>query len=214
MYDEYKYYSKYRFKVSGYCDFSLSVQEVMDFAIIPTLKKLVSVVTSSFENDELFGDFWITHLFVTGQIFKNEDCHKAYHRFITTELKKEFKEQRVSKGFEIKYDVHVNTCCQQQSRNKVAVPNPRVHFCYDDFAKGELAVVSSSTYLLKANSNKDRDNVYISIPTPISYGNSSSLLLRGDRLVEKRFKMSIIQDSYSSKSSFSNKFIDLGKKTS
>lgn len=184
----------------------------MDFAIIPAIKKLVSVIVASFVNSDIFGYYWISNLFLTGHIFEYEKHTTLLHDIVFKELKRELKDMDSSNGFMIPCIIHINPCCQKQSiPRRLILTTKSAPFCYDEFIDGSLSAISSSAYFLRAKAEKNRDEFYVSICSPIRFGGSSSLLLRGEQLLEKRFKMSVEQ--YTGIKTFtSNYFVDIGIK--
>jgi hypothetical protein len=153
----------------------ISVKQLMDIAIVPVIKQLVSTLVSGLLDTNLFGHYDINTLFVTGGCFKTSEFNDIYHHLIVSEFRRELK--RLLNSIKIEIEIHT-------SRQHAPLSDKPGYksFCYDIFSKGELCKVSPTTYFLG------------SIYTQQQEVDRSNTIFQGNRLIDQSITLNIIRD--------------------
>lgn len=175
-------YRKYTLSISNGAAIVISAQQILEIGIIPVLNQLFAQVISCLTNDNIFGFYEIANLFVTGKFLEPNYYSEFYQFIITTEARKAC-EQLI---FESIYRTKVDICIDSNTSGSLE----KKCFCYDTFLKGELCVVSSSTYFIHLPEIRvDKDWTSVEIDSAIKCGFSSSLMLQGERLLDKTIQV-------------------------
>lgn len=144
-------------------------------------------------NEDLFGHYEAATLIVTGSSLLEDNYSVEFHNIITKEMEKELKRLLRELGCKTKCILLVDTSKQTKS-DTILGRSQDQSFCYGAFLKGDLCVVSDSTYLIRRylrhrfNIDYDEEN-YIQLNSRIEYDDSSSVIARGDKLVDRRIKV-------------------------
>lgn len=121
----------------------ISLQQIMDLAVIPVLKGLISDIVSTLLDTDAFGYYYVTKMVLTGNFLSQKE-QSIFSHIILSEIEKEFKEQMRSRV----YEFQVITDLVTSSQKKSIVINSRVKRIsfYDTFLRGELRIVANMTY--------------------------------------------------------------------
>lgn len=148
----------------------ITAQELVDNAIIPVLRKLVSVIMSCIIDSDAFGNYEVAKLFVTGGFVKTIKYNRMYDYIITTEMTKEFKRLIREKTHRTKFNLIVDTHTKDTISQTAKFKFRSKSFCYNTFLKGDLRIVASATYLMGAKSEDS---------------NFFTITVRGEELLQK-----------------------------
>lgn len=110
---------------------------------------------------------------------------------VTTEIRRICQQLIRKNSYRTKLDICISTNQLQGSNINSVIPLEQKCFCYDTFLKGELRIVSSSTYFVHL-AQKNLLVPYLElgkIDNSINCGYSSSILLRGDELFDRRLQV-------------------------
>lgn len=187
--NEEAYEKKHIIKISDSGILAISAKQIMDIAIIPVAKHVVSTIISCLVDTNAFGFYDIAKLFITGGFLETSEYNETYDCMIVSEMEKELKAQLREKTYKTKFEMDIFTS-RQKYRNLVNNRGMK-HFCYDVFLKGELRTVSSTTYFL--TTIFDRRNLYCDIENAFKIGHSNVIILRGEQLQEKRLQLKVIR---------------------
>lgn len=169
---------------------TITIQELMDIAIIPLLKIVVDKIVANV----IFNHFDVNKLFLTGHFLRINNYSYIYQYMIETELRKELEHQLLRRSYKTTFDVSIATCQEQLSKNLML---DQQHFGYAKLTQGELQVVSNSTYLLRQGFLWSLSKPLLSVEmkgATRKYGYSSEILFRGEQISEKRFSLDAVYD--------------------
>lgn len=125
----------------------ISFQEIMDIAVIPVLKSLISDIVSTLLNTDTFGHYHVTKMVVTGSFLRQKEQKKIFNYLLTSEIEKEFKEQMRSRVYEFQVIIGlVTSCLNQPNIVNSNYGNNKISSFYDKFIRGELRIVANMTY--------------------------------------------------------------------
>lgn len=170
----------YTIEMSETCRISISLQDLLDIAIIPVLKQSVSEIISCIIDENVFGYFEIAKLFVTGNFLAIKEYSDMYASSIIAELEKEFKLLISRYTYKTKYDLDIKTYRSTQKDSLVCFGHSKP-FCFDVLTKGELRTVASKTYL-ECNHSDLRGKLL---------GSDGVFIVRGEELSEKTVNVPI-----------------------
>lgn len=120
-------------------------QQIMDIAIIPVLKGLISDIVPSLLNTDIFGYYYVTKMIITGSLLDQKEQNGIYNCILRSEIVKEFKEQMISRIYNFQVIIALNTR-YQLSTSKGSNKINKVSSLYDIFWRGELRIVASVTF--------------------------------------------------------------------
>lgn len=109
------------------------------------LKSLVSIVVSSLVDENTFGHYQVEKLFMAGSVSSIIRHNETYHHIITTEIKKEFKQQIREALYPTILYLTVDTSVLGKV---IPLTKNTKSFCFDLFSKGDLRTVFSATICL------------------------------------------------------------------
>lgn len=115
------------------CHIYISSQQIMDIAVIPVLKKLISDIVSSLLDANIFGHYRIIDMVITGSFLRQKEENSINNQLITTEIEKEFKEQMRGRVYEFKINMDTPSISNGTS-------------FYEIFLRGELRIVAHRMY--------------------------------------------------------------------
>lgn len=173
------------------------MEEIIRIAVIPVLTQLCSIIIASLTNTDIFGLYEIAKLYITGACLKISNFNESYHNSVVTEMRKLCHQLLRENTHRTKLGIAIET-----SWKPVSTSNPSIDsvgqrtqrsFVYDTFLRGELRIVCSSTYLAHFASSYlvgvEPHTLYDDIDGEIKCGYSTSLLLRGEELRDRKIKI-------------------------
>lgn len=166
---------------------TISAQQVLQIAIIPVLQQLFLTIIICLTNNDIFGHYEIAKLFITGSFLQLNEYNDIYHYIVVTETRKICRQLIRENTYKTGLDICIST-----STAKLNLPPVKKGFCYDNFMRGELRIVSSSTYFAYLSECRIKDMPYWyygEIDSPVKCGFSSSIMLRGEEIHNKRIQV-------------------------
>lgn len=144
---------KQKLKLSETCTISITIQELMDIAIIPVVKQTASAIISCLIDEGNFGHYEIKKLFITGTFVRVQKHNEVYDYSITMQLRQELAQLIKGKTHRTIIYISIKTCVNYKQLLQSTVTKHK-SFCYDIFLKGELRLVASATYFTLQNNPK------------------------------------------------------------
>jgi hypothetical protein len=122
------------------CKLHLRHRDIVNIAIKPTIESVVSLMTAAIANLDLFGLYWIEHIFVTFN-YTRSVFHRSYKQLIKHALQRFFKVSLKKKSLKIPYTIF------PESEGGIMRPLLNEKFILaDSFIYGNILQASSETY--------------------------------------------------------------------
>lgn len=178
-------YRKHIIRLSEDADVVITIQQLLQIAVIPVLEGLLLTVISSLTNNDMFGFYEIARLFITGRFLELDNYCEYYNHMVTTQMNKLCQELIRKNTYRTKLDFCIST--GRGASNVSICTVGKKCFCYDNFLKGELRAVSSSTYFCQLSRPSTFCGQWrqVEIDSPVKCGFSSAVILRGEELKDK-----------------------------
>lgn len=174
----------------------VSIRQILQIAIIPVLQQILSTVIFSLTNKDIFGYYEIAELFITGRFLEMNNYCASYHQLIHMESKKICLQLIEKNTYRTKLDISISTTRGSDSNSNVAFDQEMKCFCYETFEKGEIRIVSSSTYFVCVpyatrvlNSLKHER-----LGSSVTCGYSHGILIRGQELCDRTIEVKATSD--------------------
>lgn len=128
------------------CFISISLREIIEFSILPTLRKIVLAIVSSFKNEKEFAMYDVDSLYVTGSLLP-ANYKLEYHMLLTKLWKTEILNSFEDHSLGIQLFVASE---RQKSRHILQNPTER-HPFWPHVNKNYLDIISRYIYALRFN---------------------------------------------------------------
>lgn len=191
MLDDFDIYKPQRIELSDDDSILISTHQIICLAVFPIIKRLALLIISTVTN--IFGKLPISKLFVTGSLLAVNEYNSVYDNVIISALKNELDDLIMTKTYKTKLEISVDTC--RHDMLMPGVPKEKA-FCYDEFLKGHLRMVSSATYLLDKtySGTESGSQICANINHP---DHDNAILVRGQEFTSKRLKVHLKHDDTS-----------------
>lgn len=179
-------------EISETCRILITLQNLLENAIIPVLKQSVSKIVSCVMDEDAFGHFEVATLFITGNFLPIKQYNDIYNKVIITEMKNELDLKTSKYTYKTKFKLYIKTCSNTQTKlqNTLVGSEHIKPFCFDIFAIGELRKVASKTYFQCYSSVYSGCKLFDHRGTGRKDGGTTNLIMvRGEELSDNVIRM-------------------------